>query len=236
MKALTIRQPWASLIAEGVKTIETRSWATKHRGPLAIHASKRRPEDWSVGGWWVGGGPALGRGVPSFLWGPLGSGGCDVDGACMGHAPVEHARPLPLSAIVATANLRDCVPIVHVDEPWRGATPYDAEFDRCIVYRDEAVWHKVGDTVAEMHDQFRLGVYLSGRCAWLLDDIKPTTERCPACWGAGEVGCTAHPGPPPANLACFSCWNGEPCPVCDLAGRCDPVPARGRQGLWEWTP
>jgi len=40
MKALTIRQPWASLISLGVKTIETRSWSTKYRGPLAIHAGK----------------------------------------------------------------------------------------------------------------------------------------------------------------------------------------------------
>ncbi len=38
MKALTILQPWASLIACGAKKIETRSWATKYRGPLAIHA------------------------------------------------------------------------------------------------------------------------------------------------------------------------------------------------------
>lgn len=38
MKAITIRQPWASLIAAGVKTIETRSWSTRYRGPLAIHA------------------------------------------------------------------------------------------------------------------------------------------------------------------------------------------------------
>lgn len=41
MKALTILQPWASLIACGAKKIETRSWATKYRGPLAIHAGKQ---------------------------------------------------------------------------------------------------------------------------------------------------------------------------------------------------
>lgn len=40
MKALTLHQPWASLVAVGAKTIETRSWPTKHRGPLAIHAGK----------------------------------------------------------------------------------------------------------------------------------------------------------------------------------------------------
>lgn len=40
MKAITIYEPWASLIALGQKKIETRSWPTKYRGPLAIHAGK----------------------------------------------------------------------------------------------------------------------------------------------------------------------------------------------------
>lgn len=40
MRALSIRQPWASLIARGVKTIETRTWSTRYRGPLLILASK----------------------------------------------------------------------------------------------------------------------------------------------------------------------------------------------------
>lgn len=40
MKALCVKQPWAKLIAEGKKTIETRTWLTKYRGPLVIVASK----------------------------------------------------------------------------------------------------------------------------------------------------------------------------------------------------
>jgi len=40
IKALTLTQPWASLMAIGVKTIETRSWKTGYRGPVAIHAGK----------------------------------------------------------------------------------------------------------------------------------------------------------------------------------------------------
>lgn len=40
MKAITIIQPWASLIALGEKKIETRSWRTKYRGPILIHAGK----------------------------------------------------------------------------------------------------------------------------------------------------------------------------------------------------
>ena len=40
MKALTISQPYASLIASGEKWVENRAWETKYRGPLAIHAGK----------------------------------------------------------------------------------------------------------------------------------------------------------------------------------------------------
>lgn len=47
MKALTLFQPWASLVALGEKKVETRSWGTSYRGPLAIHAAKRLPLNWS---------------------------------------------------------------------------------------------------------------------------------------------------------------------------------------------
>ncbi|HSZ58642.1 MAG TPA: ASCH domain-containing protein [Tepidisphaeraceae bacterium] len=40
MKAISLWQPWASLIAIGAKCYETRSWSTSFRGRLAIHASK----------------------------------------------------------------------------------------------------------------------------------------------------------------------------------------------------
>ena len=41
MKAISIRQPWAWLIVHGVKDIENRTWKTKFRGPVLIHASKK---------------------------------------------------------------------------------------------------------------------------------------------------------------------------------------------------
>lgn len=46
MKALTLWQPWAQLVAWGHKSVETRCWTTKYRGPLAIHAAQRLPPDW----------------------------------------------------------------------------------------------------------------------------------------------------------------------------------------------
>jgi hypothetical protein len=39
MKTLSIRQPYASLICRGIKTIENRSWDTTYRGKLLIHSS-----------------------------------------------------------------------------------------------------------------------------------------------------------------------------------------------------
>ena len=41
IKALSIKEPWASMIARGEKTIETRTKKTNHRGPLLICATKK---------------------------------------------------------------------------------------------------------------------------------------------------------------------------------------------------
>lgn len=47
MKALTIKQPWASLIMECGKDVENRSWSTSFRGRVAIHSSKKPdPREW----------------------------------------------------------------------------------------------------------------------------------------------------------------------------------------------
>lgn len=40
MKVITIKQPYASLIAEGFKEYEFRTWKTKYRGEILIHAGK----------------------------------------------------------------------------------------------------------------------------------------------------------------------------------------------------
>lgn len=45
MKALTICQPYAELIARGTKLVENREWPTRYRGPLLIHAGKSKQ-------WW----------------------------------------------------------------------------------------------------------------------------------------------------------------------------------------
>ena len=43
VKALTMTDPWGSLVASGAKRIETRTWGTSYQGPLAIHIAKGLP-------------------------------------------------------------------------------------------------------------------------------------------------------------------------------------------------
>jgi hypothetical protein len=48
--ALSLKQPWAALLAAGLKTVEVRRWRTDYRGPLLIHAARvpdDRPEAWA---------------------------------------------------------------------------------------------------------------------------------------------------------------------------------------------
>ena len=42
LKALSLLQPWATLVVTGAKQIETRSWSTAYRGILMIHAGKKK--------------------------------------------------------------------------------------------------------------------------------------------------------------------------------------------------
>lgn len=116
MKALSLTQPWASLVASGAKRIETRSWSTSYRGRVAIHASKGFPLDCRV----------LCSTQP-FLR-ELTRAGLSVP-------------EMPLGAIVATATLAECfltgdtLNYRHVSRTVRGAhgltydiTPQEIEF------------------------------------------------------------------------------------------------------------
>lgn len=93
MKALSIRQPWASLIVSGGKDVENRDWPTRFRGRFAIHSSakvdKRDIEDAS---------DLLAKIVPNFSL-------CDY-----------LRSPFPGGAILGTADLHDCVEASR--SPW----------------------------------------------------------------------------------------------------------------------
>lgn len=202
MKALTLHQPWASLVALGVKTIETRPWSTKHRGPLAVHAGASR-----LG---IASEHALALQAAEAV---------DPDGFA--------AEVLPFGAIVATCRLVDVVPIVDLSaggltvQAWIG--DYPANHKLSI---PAGLWlcdHRTLAPGRHVEAQRPYGDFSPGRYAWLLDDIKPTSERCPVCWGEAPAR-ARRMSQPRSHLICGPCL-GE--------GTCEPVPAGGRQGLWE---
>ncbi len=98
MKALTLTQPWATLVAIGAKRLETRSWTTTYRGPLAIHAAKTFPT-WARGLCVPG---------PGFARSPF----YDALRAAGVRGPVRDRRrcstgDLPLGKIIAVCRLVD---------------------------------------------------------------------------------------------------------------------------------
>lgn len=87
MKALTIRQPYASLIALGEKQYETRGWKTSYRGELAIHAGAHVPKR---DDFWM---------CQSNVWRVLDQHGLSSD-----------VKKLPRSAVLCIVRLEDCIP------------------------------------------------------------------------------------------------------------------------------
>jgi activating signal cointegrator 1 len=158
LKALSLTQPWATLVALGAKRIETRSWSTPHRGLIAIHASRGFPswardtcdEDPFY--------DVLTR--AGILW-PLGD-------ETLTHKAAERYAGLPLGAIVAVARLVEVCPTGDI---LTRAAGHDAQFFTCSIRRPLTA------------QEAAFGDYASGRFAWLLSGITPLPVPIP-CKGA----------------------------------------------------
>lgn len=205
MKALTVRQPHAAFIARGAKPIETRGWSTSYRGPLIIHAGTKCAAG-DFGPYNVEDDTPR-RSAKQYLM----------------RGPIAWPYRLPLGAVVASCVLADVVPIID-----RCGTDMNAPAHICqsagslLFHRPRLTPFLDGETEHIITDQLPFGDFTPGRYAWLLEDVKPTTARCPWCWST------------PAEWAEDS-LDGNPCIVCAEAGSVDPIPAKGRQGLWTWT-
>lgn len=89
MKALSLDQPWASAIAAGLKRIETRGKRISHRGPIAIHGTLRA--DLEI------------RSAFEIRQD-------EAVRAAFAAIGITNFEDLPFGAVVATAELVDCVP------------------------------------------------------------------------------------------------------------------------------
>lgn len=192
MRAITLYQPWASLIAEGVKTIETRPqrspWHTAVGETVAIHAAVRAPVDGlTLGDWRVFfrehmTHPVTGQEVVPDAW------LCGERGGASGKYPFV----LPLGAVVATARIDAVVPMVDYDAPNPRSGPLDSlDLSACLDVHGDALtywWHPDGG-FRDVSDQRPFGDYAPGRWAILLSDIRKLHQpiRCRGYQGLWTV-------------------------------------------------
>lgn len=156
MKALSLWEPWATLIALGVKRIETRSWPAPSSllgERFAVHAAKRTPDVGAVVGDWI-------------TW-RAGTGHVLAPRDCAADPARQHR--LALGCVVATARLLASVPIVERDE-----NETTEAFVRVLdPVRDGMAltlhprWGHYLDVTAELP----YGDYRSGRWAWVVGDL-----------------------------------------------------------------
>jgi hypothetical protein len=117
MRAISLTQPWASLVAIGAKEWETRSWSTSFRGQIAIHAAKGFPRDCKDLQYEEPFNSALNRGT---------------------------RPPLPLGAIIALATLTACEPTSRFRQ--EGFTRRDSDTRRYVeISRNEFAFGDYGD-------------------------------------------------------------------------------------------
>jgi|WetSurMetagenome_2_1015567.scaffolds.fasta_scaffold49370_2 activating signal cointegrator 1 len=157
MKAMTLTQPWASLVALGAKNIETRSWTTAYRGPLAIHAAK------TFGVWKEAGIRAMFEQFPEF----------EIALQKQGWGLNE----LPRSAMVATCQLVGIVRTEvlvekHVHE-WTGSDGWGYRFE---LTHDESIFgdYTPGRYAWLLADVRQLPIAYSARGALGLWEWTPT--------------------------------------------------------------
>lgn len=145
MKAISLWQPWATLVAVGAKHIETRSWGTRYRGPVAIHAARTTVQLNAL------------RECPHF------------------HAVLASGViGFPLGEIIATAHLADVWRVERLERAHRNRnTELDsgiAETLRFWGHDEDTIRRSLHRW--DLTDQERaFGDYSAGRFGWLLDDV-----------------------------------------------------------------
>lgn len=102
MKTLSFQQPWASLIAKGIKIVENRTWNTEYRGRFLIHASSRKvPKNFI-------------QTLPMEMFESI------DNEQILGNMPVNLSE-LPTSAIIGYADIVDVIPPGELTgSPWDG--------------------------------------------------------------------------------------------------------------------
>lgn len=148
MKALTVKDPWATLIAYGAKVYETRSWSTPYRGEIALHASKAFPRY----------DQEMCMDEPFFK----------TLTACQKMGLPNMLNDWPRGAVIALADLVDVVRIQRVNE--RGDV-VDCDESAGVHYHSHDDVVTVGGVPLTGQEE-DFGLYCSHRYAWRFDNVR----------------------------------------------------------------
>ncbi len=187
MKAIVVRQPWATLIALGIKTIETRP--APPNGPMRPDGVRGLPGLAMERGERIaivaGADPSAIRGYGIELCTP----GIDRSMSIAIHGALHHHgfgldwasgstfTPLPLSAVVCTAVVADTLPILgrrdELDLAWRHHIAPSYAHGLALWRTAKAVNLDTYWSVSPITDQLPLGDFTPGRWGWMLTDVQP---------------------------------------------------------------
>ena len=184
MKCISLWQPWASLMAIGAKRIETRSWPTNHRGPLAIHAAKK----------WT-------RELAEL---------CRTDPfrSVLESNNIMRPDDLPMGGVVAVVHLYDCWRVERIERADANITP---ELDASIAATLRFAGNTEADIQEALKpaltpQERAFGDYSVGRFGWLTES--KFLRRL-----AAPVPCVGHQGifnlPPDVEAAVMEQITGD---------------------------
>lgn len=174
MRAITLWQPWASLMAEGIKTIETRGrahpWRSAIGETIAIHAAVRAPDHGlELGRWLTTRRPDVtlpdGQEFPG-RWLTA-----DLDSK-------DTIIPLVFGAVLATGRLADVVPIVD-DGTARNCIDRRAGGERLTLRRDDETIG-IPEEIIDVSAELPYGTFEPGRWALLFENVVKLNEPCSA--------------------------------------------------------
>lgn len=178
MKAIVVRQPWATLIALGFKTIETRP--APPNGPMRPDGvrglpgcSIERGERIAI----VAGASKAQEGLRLGLAGQVTDQEFLVDSGRLLELCNEETWAMPLGAVVATAAVGDAVQVLESGSSRGRSYLWHGPHEGPMAHQQGGLWLIGPGPVNRGHptrvaDQEPLGDFTPGRWGWLLSDVQ----------------------------------------------------------------
>lgn len=149
-RAISVHQPWASLIAGGFKTLETRTWIPPFIGEIAIHAVAA---------------------IPNYAWEMVANNRMFTEALqAMGHDGTM--QDLPLGAVIALATIEAAGVVDHLS--------MDHNFSGTLYWRDYRLQESQRRVTRLSPRELAFGDFAVGRSIWELRDVRPLPIPIPA--------------------------------------------------------